>query len=196
MLQWKFRKFSTLKYKPKSTVKTSNFTVGNELGEKSPTTARPTYAEILKAAKNPSIRENKSNLYNYKKNKNILEKLRSLIPTIRIRKQGTIPSRNNSNTNMATDDKHQQVINELTEEIKLLKQSKKQEKDPKTEIYINNTNSESKNENSASVSYGDQQEEIEIITVINFIEQTIKALPNYGEQLKTKLDFNLTQNDK
>ena len=181
MLQRKFRKFSTLKYKPKSTVKTSNVTVGNELGEKSPTTARPTYAEILKAAKNPSIRENKPNLYNYKKNKNILEKLRSLIPTIRIRKQGTIPSRNNSNTNMATDDKHQQEINKLTEEIKLLKQSKKQEKDPKTEIYINNTNSESKNQNSASVSYGDQQEKIEIITVINFIEQTIKALPNYGE---------------
>ena len=40
--------------------------------------------------------------------------------------QGNIPSRNNSNTNMAIDDKYQQEIYELKEEIKLLKRSKKQ----------------------------------------------------------------------
>ena len=38
---------------------------------------------------------------------------------------------------MAKDNKYQQEINELKEEIKLLKQSKKQQHDPKTEIYKN-----------------------------------------------------------
>ena len=156
-------------------VKTTNFTEGNELLEKSPTTARPTYAEILKAEKNPSIRTSKINLNNYKTNKHIHEKLYSLSPTIRTRKQGNISSRNNSNTNMAKDDKYQQEINELKEEIKLLKQSTKQQLDPKIELYRNNINSESKNENTASLSHAGQQENVEIITVINFIEQTMKT---------------------
>ena len=49
----KFNKFNTLKYKPKPTVKTTNFTEGKELLETSPTTARPTYADILKDTKKP-----------------------------------------------------------------------------------------------------------------------------------------------
>ena len=190
--QRKFKKFNTLKYKPKPTVKTTNFTEEKELLETSPTTARPTYADILKDTKNPSIKTSKTNF----NNKNIHEKLRSLSSTIRTRKQGNIPSRNNSNTNMVKDDKYQQELNELKEEIKILKQSKKQQHDPKTEIYKNNIILESKNENTDSVSHGDQQENVQLITVINFIEQTMKTLSNYGEQLKTQLDFNLTQQDK
>ena len=81
--QRKFKKFNSLKYKPKHIVKTTNFTEGNELLEKSPTTARPTYAEILKAAKNPSIRTSKTNLNNYKNNKNIHRKLSPLSPQTR-----------------------------------------------------------------------------------------------------------------
>ena len=57
-----FKKFNTLKYKLKATVKTTNFTEGNELLEKSPANERPTYAEILKATKNPSIRTAKPTL--------------------------------------------------------------------------------------------------------------------------------------
>ena len=79
--QRKFKKFNTLKYKPKPIVKT-NFTEESELLEKSPTTARPTYAEILKATKSPSIRTNKTNLNNYKNNKYIHKKLCSLSPAI------------------------------------------------------------------------------------------------------------------
>ena len=48
----------------------------------------------------------------------------------------------------------------------------------------------------APVSHGGQQEYVDLITVINFIEQTMKTLSNYLEQLKTQLDFNLTQQDK
>ena len=54
MQQRKFKKFNTLKYKPKHTVKTTNFTEGNESLEELPATERPSYAEILKVIKNPS----------------------------------------------------------------------------------------------------------------------------------------------
>ena len=99
--QRKFKKFNTLKYKPKPTVKITNLTGGNELIETSPITARSTYAEILKDTKNPSIKTSKTNL------KNIHKKLCSLDQTIRILKQGNIPWRNNSNTHVEKDDKYQ-----------------------------------------------------------------------------------------
>ena len=38
-----------------------------------------------------------------------------------------------------------------------------------------------------------QQENIDLITVINFAEQAMTTLPKYGEQLKSQLDFNPTQ---
>ena len=103
-----------MKYNPKPTIKTTNFTEGNELLEKSPTTARPTYAEILKDTKKPSIKTCKTNLNNYKTNKHIHEKLHSLSPTIQTCKQGNTPLRNNSKTNMAKDDKYQQEINGMS----------------------------------------------------------------------------------
>ena len=80
--------------------------------------------------------------------------------------------------------------------MKLVKQYKKQQYDPKTEMYRNNTNLESKNENMASESHVSQQKNVELITVINFIQQTMRALSNCGEQLKTQLNLNLTQQDK
>lgn len=45
---------------------------------------------------------------------------------------------------MAKDDKYQQDINKLKEEIKLLKQSKSQQHHSKTGMYRNNTNSKPK----------------------------------------------------
>ena len=77
---------------------------------------------------------------------------------------------------MTKDDKYQQEINELEDEIKVLKQSKKQQRDPKREIYKNNIISKSKNENTTSVCHGGQQENVQLITVINFTEQTMKTL--------------------
>ena len=107
------KKFGKLKYRPKPTAKTTNFTEGNELLENSPTTEGITYAKILKASKNPSVRASRTNLNNYKTNKNIHEKLGSLRPTIGTRKKEKKPWRNNQNTNMAKDEKYQQEINEL-----------------------------------------------------------------------------------
>ena len=57
---------------------------------------------------------------------------------------------------MAKDDKYQQEIDELKEDIKLLKQPKKHQHNLKTEIYKNNIIFESKNNNSASLSHGGQ----------------------------------------
>ena len=145
MHQLKFKEFNALRYKPKPTLKTTNFTEGNKLLEKSPqNTERPTYAEIIKATKNPSIRTSKTNLNNYKTYTNIHEIFYSLSPTIGTGKQGNIPLRNNSSHNVAKNDKWQQEINNFKEEIKLLKQSKKQQYNPKTEMYRNNINPDQK----------------------------------------------------
>ena len=94
-----------MKYKPKPTVKTTNFTEGNKWPEKSPTTER---AEVLKATKKPSIRASKSNRNNYKTNKNTHKILSSLSPAIGTRKQENISSSNNPNTNMIKHEKYQQ----------------------------------------------------------------------------------------
>ena len=179
--RWKFKKFNTMKHKLKPTVKTTNFTEGNKWPEKSPTTERGTYAEIVKATKNPSVTASKTNLSNYKTNKNTQKILSSLSPANGTRKQENIPSSNNSNTNMVKHEKYQQEINELKWEIKLLKQPKKKQYDAKTEMDKNNIKLESKNENMASVSHGSQQENVQLITVINLMEQTMKTLSNCWE---------------
>ena len=96
---------------------------------------------------------------------------------------------------MEEDARYRQEIKEFKEEVKFLKQSKKEQHDPKTEMYRNNINS-GKNENAASVFHGGRQENFELKTVINFTEKTVETFSNYREQLKTQLDFNLTQQDK
>ena len=45
----------------------------------------------------------------------------------------------------------------------MLKESKKKQHDPKKEIYINNINSDSENENTASASHRGQQENVQLI---------------------------------
>ena len=40
---------------------------------------------------------------------------------------------------------------------------------------------------------GDQQQNMEIINMVSFIEQTMTTLKNFGEQLKIQLDTNLIQ---
>ena len=81
-----------------------------------------THGNINSAKKISSIGASKTNLNNYKTNKYIHEKLSSLSPINRTHKQENMSSRNNSNSNMAKDNKYQQEINKLKEEIKLLKQ--------------------------------------------------------------------------
>ena len=51
----------------------------------------------------------------------------------------------------------------------------------------------SKNGKAASATNRGQQENVDLLKVISFVEETMKTLSNYGEQLKIQLDFNLTQ---
>ena len=44
-----------------------------------------------------------------------------------------------------------------------------------------------------SSNIGDHQKNVEIISVISFIEETMKTLKGFGEQLKIQVDFSLTQ---
>ena len=103
----------------------------------------------------------------------------------------TISKKSNSN-----DNKQQQNINELQEEIRKLKtmQSITVETTNINQTKINNPPQQnSKNRNAVSATNGDQQENINILKVISFVAKTMKNLSNYGEQLKIQLDFNLTQ---
>ena len=45
----------------------------------------------------------------------------------------------------------------------------------------------------ASIIDGGQQQNVEIISVISFIEQAMQTLKSFGEQLMMQLDTNLTQ---
>ena len=45
----------------------------------------------------------------------------------------------------------------------------------------------------ASNNNGGQQQNMEVINMISYIEQTMKTLKNFGEQLKIQLDTNLIQ---
>ena len=42
---------------------------------------------------------------------------------------------------------------------------------------------------------GGQIEKTEMLSVISFIEDTMRTLPNYGEKLKNQLDINLVQKE-
>ena len=48
----------------------------------------------------------------------------------------------------------------------------------------------------ASSNIGGLKKNVEIISVISFIEETMKTLKGFGEQLKIQLNSNLTQYGK
>ena len=65
-----------------------------------------------------------------------------------------------------------------------------------TKTFTSKSRDISENENTASALNRSQQENIDLFAVINSVEQTMQTLQkNYREQLKTQLDFNLTQQD-
>ena len=193
--QRKFKKFNNLKYKPKPQVKATT--------EENEETPKRTYADILRQ-KNPTGKPSKTNNTkdsDSKQKPNIHERLRSLSPSNKHRKQGKAPSRNSSNTNQPITNKNQEKIKELEEQIKKLR-NKQQETEDTLDIKTKDNKTEttepdvhSKNVRMASVTNRGQEENLQIITVINFIEQTMKTLSTYGEQLKIQLDTNLTQQE-
>ena len=185
-----------MKFKPKSAVKTVISSNKRIRTTEEPRTRKPSYAQALKPNTNTFEIENSTKHNESKPDKTINERPRSLSPANRRPKQGLIRSTNNTKTDFASNYKYQQEIKQLKEELKLLKQTKNNHQDETKEIETSNTRADSKNEFQASVSHRGQEENIELINVINFIEQTMATLSSYRKRLKTKLDFNLTQQDK
>ena len=74
-----------------------------------------------------------------------------------------------------------------------MERSKKQQGKSPVDANTSHISANLKNEDMAFVNHGGQQENIELITVIIFIEQTLNPLSNYEKRLKTQLEFNLTQ---
>ena len=50
--------------------------------------------------------------------------------------------------------------------------------------------------NLASITPAGQNETVQLLTIINFIQDTTTTLSSYSEQLKTQLDFSMIQQDK
>ena len=123
--QRKFKKFTSLKYKPKSAVKlVVNNNEGSRTTEEQPRPTKPSYAQALKSNTNTFEKVNLPNHNENKPNKNINERLKSLSPANQRPKQGIIRSRNNSKTDISSNYKYQQEIKQLKAEIKPSKQKK------------------------------------------------------------------------
>ena len=183
------KKFNNLKYKPKVQIKAT-------IIEETENTEKLTYAEILRKGRDSSRRQNLTTNLESNTKLNIYKRLQSMSPTNKHRKQWKSLSQVFSKTSNANDDKQQQKINELDEEIRRLKitQNITTETTNIDQTKINDPPQEnSKNGNAASAKNRGQQENIDLLKVISLVEETMKTLSNYGEQLKIQLDFNLTQ---
>ena len=99
------------------------------------------------------------------------EKLRSLSPSNWCNIQRSIPSRKLWISNIKNNDKHKRKVNELEEELQKLKHLQETliQHTPvnTTETSASKSKGNSKNENTASVLNRDQQENINLFTVIN-----------------------------
>ena len=89
--QLKFKKFTSLKHKPKSAVKTvvNNNERSGTTEEQPRLTTKPSYEQALKSNTNTFEKKNSTNHYENKPNKNINERLRSLSTVNRRPKQVT-----------------------------------------------------------------------------------------------------------
>ena len=89
----------------------------------------------------------------------------------------------------------------LKAEIEELKEQKQNSKSTgaKTHEESNSTSENSKTtqypKNVQETSEGGQLEKVELLSVITFIEETMKTLATYGKQLKSQLDINLIQTE-
>ena len=188
MQQGKFKKFNTLKYKPNAT--TQPLTQKEDGIQEKP--RNPLYSDILKRKKSNTNLKRKTIESNTLANKpTTVEQLK----TLNINNKGKSPSRSTSSTNQGQEESLKQQIKQLQQEVRDLKGNSN----------INETNNNSlfkepkqqpthsKNAEMASNNNGGQQQNMEIINMISYIDQTMKTLKNFGEQLKIQLDTNLIQ---
>ena len=110
--------------------------------------------------------------------------MKILNPNKRPQSRGKSPSRSTSKARQESSPRDKQVEN-LKNEIQILKQS----------LTNSITGDNPKNAQMASKPGGQTTKNTEIINVLTFIQQTMETLSAYNEQLKAKLDINLTYQD-
>ena len=136
--------------------------------------------------------KNKTNESNTLANKQVtVEQLRRL----NIKNKGKSPSRSTSSTNQSQEESLKQQIKQLQQEVRDLKDNSNINETSNNPLFKEpkQQSTHSKNAEVASNNNGGQQQNMEIINMISYIEQTMKTLKNFGEQLKIQLDTNLIQ---
>ena len=101
--QRKFKKYNSLKYKPTATVKKK------KIAEETGNAENHTYAKVTHAGRNPRRRLSKTNNANNKHKQNIHEKLCSISPANRFRRQGNNLSKKPLNTNTNNNVQQQKI---------------------------------------------------------------------------------------
>ena len=180
--QRKFKKFNYLKYKQNSTTKET------PQPTKYKTRFQKTYASVSQGTNNTntyvSTTEKFSNTNAENESQALLNKLKTLNPNKRLQSHGKSPSGNASKTRQEPSPRDKETEN-LKNEIRIFKQSQTSSitgDNPKT-VQI------------ASTPGGQAKNNTEIINALTFIQQTMETLSAYHEQLKAKLDINLTQEE-
>ena len=144
MQQRKFKKFTSLKYKPKSAARTV-VNKNNSLPQEQPRPTKPSYTQPLKSNTNTFEKVNSTKHHKNKPSKNINERLRSVSPANRKPKQGIIRSRNNSkpiyhlitNTNKKLNNLKTK-LNYWNKQRTIIKKKQKKQKHP-THLQIQKT---------------------------------------------------------
>ena len=179
MQQRKFKNFYTSKYKLNAT--TQPLTQKEDgIPEKR---RNPFYSDILKRKKSNTNLKRKTRESNTLANKpTTVEQLRTL----------------------TRENHHQDQLHHESKSRRITETANKTSARPKRQLqHKRNNNSsfkepkqqptDSKNAEMASNNNGGQQQNMEIINMISYIEQTMKTLKSFGEQLKLQLDTNLIQ---
>ena len=178
----KFTKFNYLKYKQNATTKETPQPTKHKTG------FQKHNASVVQSTNNTntnvSTTEKCSNTNAENASQILLNKLKTLNPNKRPQSRGKSPSRSTSKTRQEPSPKDKEIEN-LKNEIRILKQSQ--------------TNSiagdNPKNVQMASTPGGQPTNNTEIINVLTFTQHTMEILSAYNEQLKAKLDINLTRQE-
>ena len=133
---------------------------------------------------NVSTTEKLSNTNAENEPETLLNKLKTLNPNKQLQNRGKSPSRSTSKTKQEPSPRDKEIENQKNK-IRILKQSQ-----------MNNITGDNPKNTQMASTLGDQAtNNTEIINVLTFIQQTMETLSAYNEQLKAKLDINLTHQE-
>jgi len=177
--QRKFKKYNSLKYNPKPNSKTSQ----EERAATPKNEPKRTYANALKTTNQPRMQNSRTDVA---QKQTLEQQLKSLHPKHRKNREKS-PTRNESKTNQTNEEKQKQEIEQLKQQVKILKRSNEV---ASTE---SNTHNEPIPKNGLQAPTGGRQANLNITNVMSFIQETMKTLENFSEQLQNQYDINLIQ---